>query len=114
MSEAFKQLCAEVFRATQSLTILEQCRPHYQRVLDYILAHPGERKTIADLLGRNVRYGYEPNGVLCQIELIQFLMSALKWPEIKVAAEDAIESAGPSWLELKELLEIYGVYQFIK
>ena len=50
MSEAFQQICAEVDRATRFLRTVQECRPHYQRVLDYIMAHPEERDPIAGLL----------------------------------------------------------------
>jgi len=54
MSDAFQQLCSDVDRATRFTHLFEDRRPHYQRVLDYILAHPEERDTIAASLSRSL------------------------------------------------------------
>jgi hypothetical protein len=107
MTDAFRQLCAEVHSATQTISSLEQCRPHYQRVLDYILTHPEERDEIATALSRLVRLGWQPDGLRSQIYLVQFLMETLKWLEVKIAAKDALIQGGPAWLEYKHLLDIY-------
>lgn len=47
MTEAFRKLCTDVYRDTKFLHDLKDCFPHYQRVLDYIIAHPEERDEIA-------------------------------------------------------------------
>jgi hypothetical protein len=109
MSDAFRQLCAEVDRATQTTSSLEQCRPHYQRVLDYIRAHPEERDIIAALLARHVRVGYVEGGLRSDISLVQFLMAALKWPEVRAAAEESFDDGGNA-SRAHELQELLGVY----
>jgi hypothetical protein len=109
MSDAFRQLCAEVDRATQTTISLEQCRPQYQRVLDYIRAHPEERDEIAALLARHVRVGYEDGGLRSHISLVQFLMAALKWPEVRAAAESSIDDGGNA-SRAHEMQELLGVY----
>ena len=109
MSDAFRQLCAEVDRATQTTVSLEQCRSHYQRVLAYIRAHPEERDAIAALLARHVRVGYEDGGLRSHISLVQFLMAALRWPEVRTAAEASFGDGGNSARarEMEELLRVY-------
>src|ERR1700704_6362250 len=99
MSAAFSRLYDEVSAATKVLHTVEQCQLHYQRLLDYIQAHPDERETIARVLVR----GFD-------IYLLQFLMQSLKWSEVRAAAEERWNDGGNHFYdtEIKQLLEIYG------
>jgi hypothetical protein len=58
MRDAFRHLCAEIDSATKTATTPEERRPEYQKVLDYIRAHPEERDDIAAILARHVKQGY--------------------------------------------------------
>ncbi len=114
MTDAFRQLCTEVHKGTVYEASYAKCCPQYQRVLDYIVAHPEEHDEIATAFSRRVREqcampGYHhPSGLDCQIYLVQFLMQTLRWPEIKAAAEDAYHNGdGPGWNDVKHLLDIY-------
>ncbi len=109
MSDAFRQLCAEIDRATQTTISLEECRPHYQRALDYVRAHPQERDEIASLLARHVSVGYVEGGLRSDISLVQFLMATLKWPEVRAAAEERFGDGGNASdaHEMQELIRVY-------
>ena len=98
MSDAFQTLCAEVARDTKFLHELKDCHPHYQRVLDYIIAHPEERDEMAAALSRSF-----------DIYLWLFLMPTLKWPEVRAAAEARWNDGGNHFhdCDIKELLEVY-------
>jgi hypothetical protein len=113
VTDTFRQLCTEVYKATVYEPSYEKCCLHYKRVLDYIVAHPEEHNEIAAALERRVRAQCampgDPPDFDCQIYLVQFLMQALKWPEIKAAAEDGYNNGdGPGWIEVKHLLEVYN------
>lgn len=99
MSDTFATLYKEVSDATRFLPAVEQCRPHYHRLLDYIHSHPDERDSIAALLAQHF-----------DIYLLRFLMPVLKWPEIRVAAEKRWNDGGNHFhdSEIKQLLEIYA------
>jgi hypothetical protein len=99
MSDTFATLYKEVSDATKFLHTVEQCRPHYQRLLDYIQDHPDERDSIAALLAQHF-----------DIYLLQFLTPSLKWPEIRAAAEQRWNDGGNHFYdsEIKQLFEIYG------
>ncbi|HEX3799278.1 MAG TPA: hypothetical protein VH413_11300 [Verrucomicrobiae bacterium] len=99
MFDDFSKLYEEVCAATKCLHDWKACHPHYQRVLDYIHAHPGERSQIAKILSRSFN--------IC---LLQFLMPTLRWPEIRIAAEERMKDGGNHFHDgdLKELLEIYA------
>jgi len=105
MSVEFCKLCADVARDTKFLHNLEDCRPHYQKVLDYILAHPEERDELASAL-----CGGSPRAE-ASIYLMQFLMETLKWPEAIAVAEARLNDGGNHFLdcEYRRLLEIYRV-----
>lgn len=105
MSDAFHKLCAEVASDTKSIHVLESCFPHYRRVLDYIVAHPEERDEMATALSGSF-YG-KPGSAAASVYLLQFLMESLKWPEIRVAAEERWNDGGNSVPGIKDLLEIY-------
>ncbi|HEY6166418.1 MAG TPA: hypothetical protein VI454_00170 [Verrucomicrobiae bacterium] len=109
MSDAFCDLCAEVERATAFLHELDKCRPHYQRVLDYINAHPEERDEMAAALSGSF-YG-RPGAARASVYMLQFLMQSLKWPEVRVAAEERWNDGGNHFYdcEMKSLLAIYGI-----
>ena len=107
MPDAFHELCIEVGRATNFLHSLEECRPHYQRVLDYIVAHPEERDAMAAALSGSF-YG-RPGAAAASTYLLQFLMESLKWPEVRVAAEERSNDGGNSVPGLKDLLDVYHV-----
>ena len=108
MSDAFHELCIEVDRATKFLRSVEECRPHFKKELDYILAHPDERDTMATALSGS--FYDRPGAVTASIYLLQFLMESLKWPEVRVAAEERWNDGGNHFYdaEIKQLLEIYG------
>src|SRR5215471_12872116 len=92
MSEAFNELCTEVARDTKFLHLVADCYPHYQRVLDYIVAHPEERDEMATALSRN--FYDSPGKAPASIYLLQFLMERLKWEEVKSAAEQRWNDGG--------------------
>jgi len=100
MSNAFQTLCDEVARDTKFLHELKDCHPHYQRVLDYIVAHPEERDEMAAALSH--RFDIYP---------CLFLMPILKWPEVRAAAEARCNDGGNHFHDgdIKKLLEIYGM-----
>ena len=76
MCDPFQQLCvSDVDRATRFTHLLEDRRPHYQRVLDYILAHPEDRDSIAASLSHSL--DGEPGATRASIYLLQFLMEAV-------------------------------------
>jgi hypothetical protein len=107
MSEAFHLLCAEVARDTKFLHNLKDCFPHYQRVLDYIVAHPEERDEMAAALSGSL---YDkPGAAAASVYLLQFLMESLKWPEVRLAAEERWNDGGNSVPGIKDLLEMYDV-----
>jgi hypothetical protein len=104
----FLELCREVSSKTRSAAFPEESEPEYQRVLDYIRAHPEERSFIADafchgLIGRD---GPAP----ADIYLTRFCMRTPKWPEVKAATEVAYNDGGNLWYaaEVRKLLAIYG------
>jgi hypothetical protein len=109
MSDAFRDLCLEVARDTKFLRELKDCYPHYQRVHDYIATHPRERDEIATGFAGSF-YG-KPGCVPADVYLLQFLMESLKWPEIKVAAEERLDDGGNHYgdREIQRLLDIYRV-----
>jgi hypothetical protein len=109
MSEAFRKLCLDVAHDTKFLHELKDCYHHYQRVLDYIVAHPEERDEMAAGLA-GCFYG-KPGCVAADVYLLQFLMKSLKWPEIKAAAEERWNDGGNHFwdCEIKRLLDIYHV-----
>ena len=107
MSDAFHELCTEVYRATKFLRSVEECRPHFQRVLDYIIAHPDERDAMAAALSAS--FYDRPGAASADIYLLQFLMESLKWPEVRAAAEERWNDGGNSVPEIKDLLKIYHV-----
>ena len=111
MTGAFHQLCAEVDRAAHTAVSLEPCHPHYQKVLEYILAHPEERDEIATALSRVVGREHQPGGTRGRIHLVQFLMESLQWPEIKAAAEERYDNGGHALYgrEIQDLLKVYDV-----
>jgi hypothetical protein len=102
MTDAFPNLCSEVLRATKFIASYEECRPHFQRVLDYIESHLAERDEIAKILGEFV-----VSGGYTQISLVEFLMSSLKWPEIRVVAEARCAQEGNMYWEVKHLIDVY-------
>ena len=102
MPRTFPELCSEVTEATKFIVNYEQCCPHYQRVLDYILAHPDLRDDIAKVLCDLVE-----NGGYHKIALVQFLMVSLKWPEIRVAAQARCNREGNMYHEVKQLVDVY-------
>ena len=102
MSQTFPELYSEVMRATKFISSFEQCCPHYQRVLDYIVSHPDQRDDISKLLCELV-----VDGGYNQIALLQFLMKSLKWPEIRVVAEARCEQEGNMYREVKDLVDVY-------
>jgi hypothetical protein len=99
MSAAFTTLFKEVSGATKFLHTIEECRPQYQRILDYIHAHPDERASIASFLAEHF-----------DIYLLLFLMPSLRWPEVRVVAEARYNDGGNHFhdSDLRELLEIYS------
>jgi len=99
MSAAFTTLFKEVSDATKFLHTIEQCRPHYQRILDYIHAHPDERDGIASFLAEHF-----------DIYLLLFLMPSLRWREVRAVAEARYNDGGNHFhdSDLRELLEIYN------
>jgi hypothetical protein len=103
MPQMFPKLCAEVMQATDFTSSYEACCPHYQRVLDYIVAHPSESDEISKLL-----CGLVTDGGYNQIALVQFLMESLKWPEVRAVAERRCEQEGNMYWEVKHLIEVYG------
>jgi hypothetical protein len=102
MSHTFLQLCSEVLSATKFTPSYEQCRPHYQRVLDYIVAQPEERVDMIGFLSELV-----VDGGYSEISLVQFLMESLRWPEIRIAAESRCEKEGNMYWEIKHLIDVY-------
>lgn len=106
MSEAFLQLCAEVDGSARLLHSIEECQPHYQRVLDYIMEHPEERSFIARAL-TSVLTG-ETGAARASIYLLQFLMQSLQWPEVRLAAEH-FSFDGNAWYdhEIQKLIRVY-------
>jgi hypothetical protein len=102
MSDEFPKVCAEVLRDTKWIASYEECRPHFQRVLDYIHEHSSERDGIAKILGEFV-----DGGGYVQLSLVEFLMSSLKWPEIRVIAEARCAREGNLYWEVKHLLDVY-------
>lgn len=109
MPEAFLKLCDEVERDTASARNFVERRPHYQRVLDYIIAHPEERDELATALSRSFYPG--EGAANASIYLLLFLMESLKWPEVRVAAEHRYDDGGNHMYdsEIKRLLDIYEV-----
>ena len=107
MSDAFHELCLEVWRVTKYLHRVDECCPHYQRVLDYIVSHPDERDAMAAALSGSF-YG-RPGAAAASTYLLQFLMESLKWPEVRVAAEERSNDGGNSVPGLKDLLDVYHV-----
>ena|SRR5215468_4675180 len=99
MSEAFAKLYREVAASTRFLHTVAECTPHYQRLLDYIQTHPGERDNIGEVLVQNF-----------DVYLLQFLMPSLRWSEVRVAAERRRNDGGNHFYdtEIRQLLEIYG------
>src|SRR5579859_4252020 len=95
MCDTFQQLCSDVDIATRFTHLFEDRRPHYQRVLDYILAHPEERDAIAASLSHSLTG--EPGGARASIYLLQFLMESLHWPEVKAAAQEQFNDGGNAW-----------------
>jgi hypothetical protein len=53
MSDTFPKLCSGVLQATKFMADYEECRPHFQRVLDYVASHLDERDVMAKTLGRS-------------------------------------------------------------
>jgi hypothetical protein len=108
MPDAFHILCAEVARDTKFLRELKACYPHYQRVLDYIVAHPEQRDKMAAALSGC--FYDRPGAAIASVYLLQFLMKSLKWPEVRAAAEERRKDGGNHFhdTEIKQLLEIYG------
>ena len=106
MSAPFLQVCQDVAKVTRYIQSFEQCRPHWQRVLDYIHSHPEERPSIVLALTRILTEedGAAPGGLY----LLQFLMESLRWPEVKHAAENFTHD-GNGWYdaEVRHLLEVY-------
>jgi len=102
MSDDFSKLCTEVLQATKWIANFEECRPHFQRLLDYILEHSSERSEIAKILGKFVE-----DGGYTHISLVEFLMSSLKWSEIKTIAEMRCAKEGNMYWEVKHLLDVY-------
>src|SRR4051812_42201171 len=96
MSHSFFQVCEEVAQATKYIQSFEQCRPHYQTVLDYITAHPEEREAIALSLARILTE--EDGAAPGNLYLLQFLMASLRWPEVKHAAEN-FSHDGNGWYD---------------
>lgn len=98
MSQTFSQLYKEVSDATKFLHTVEQCRPHYQRILEYIQAHLDERDSVATVLVKHF-----------DIYLLLFITPSLKWPEVRAAAEARYNDGGNHFhdTDLRELLEIY-------
>ena len=103
----FLELCREVSSKAEYLPLPSERQPHYQRVLDYITVHPEQRVAIAELFCRCVLGMQEPSPA--SIYLIRFSMRALKWPEVRVAAQKAYDNEvnGMYAGELKSLLAIY-------
>ena len=108
MPDAFHKLCEEVARDTKFLHMVSDCHPHYQRVLDYIVAHPEERDEMATALSGSF-YG-RPGAAAASIYLLLFLMPSLRWPEVRIAAEARYNDGGNHFhdSDLRELLEIYN------
>jgi hypothetical protein len=108
MSDAFQQICAEVERATRFLHTVQECRPQYQRVLDYIMTHPEERDSIASSLSGSLTG--RSDAARASIYLVQFLMETLRWPEVRRAAEERFNDGGNAWYahEIDSLLKVYG------
>ena len=102
MSDAFSKLCAEVLQATKWIASYEECRPHFQRVLNYIEGHLSQRDEISKILGEFV-----DGGGYSQISLVEFLMSSLKWHEIRVVAAARCAREGNMYWEIKHLLDVY-------
>jgi hypothetical protein len=94
MFQEFKKICLEVDAATKFLHSIEECRPHYQRVLDYIIAHPDERDSFAIALSNASSQTGKPGTVRADIYLLEFLMETLHWPEVKRAAEACEGNSG--------------------
>ena len=105
--DPFVDLCRDVCDKAEYLPPLGERTPHYQRVLDYILAHPEERNRIADLFAAHVRQ--PTREVRMSIGLLRFCMRTLKWPEVKRAVERAYkeEVNGMYAGELQSLLSVY-------
>src|SRR5688572_14422664 len=101
MSQTFRELCNEVIRATDFIASYEQCRPHFQRVLDYIVSHSDERTDIVAFLSQLVA-----DGGYTEIALVQFLMESLQWPEIRAAAQSRSEKEGNMYWEIKHLVDV--------
>ena len=100
---AFLTLCNEVLHATGFISSYEECCPHYQRVLDYIIIHLDEREDMSKVLSQLVT-----DGGYNQIALVQFLMESLKWPEIRVVAEARCAKEGNMYWEVKHLIDVYN------
>lgn len=103
MSQTFPELCVEVRRSTKFISYYEQCRPHYQRVLDFIVSHPEQREEVAALLCELVK-----DGGYTEIALVEFLMDSLRWPEVRDAAVARCEWEGNMYREVKQLVDVYG------
>ena len=102
MSDEFSILCADVLRDTKWIPNYEGGCPHFQRALDYIHGHSSERDEIARILGEFVE-----GGGYVQISLVEFLMSSLRWPEIRIIAEARCAREGNMYWEVKHLLDVY-------
>lgn len=103
MSEEFSKLCNDVLRGAKFITSYEECCRHFQRVLDYIGGHPEEREEIIEILSQHVT-----DGGYTEVALAEFLMSSLKWPEIRIVAEARCAKEGNMYQEVKRLVDIYG------
>lgn len=102
MSQTFSELCAEVIRSAKFVSDYEQCSPHFQRVLDFILSHPGQRDELTQILCEHVE-----NGGYTEIALVEFLMGSLRWPEVRDAAVARCEREGNMYHEVKQLVDVY-------
>jgi len=103
MPDTFLKLCDEVLRATKFISNYEECRPHFQQLLDYVVNHLNERDEMVKTLTKFVA-----NGGYTEISLVQFLMESLKWPEIKLAAETRCAQEGNMYWEIKHLADVYN------
>lgn len=105
--DEFLDLCREVRLTADYLPLASERAPHYQQVLDHIVAHPEKREAIADVFVRSLRGMEAPSPA--SIYMIRFCMRTLKWPEIKEAAKVICDNEVNAMYadDLKSLIAIY-------
>jgi hypothetical protein len=104
--DEFRALCIEVQNRTRDEVYIENCSAQFDRVLEFVSAHPEERDVFAEAFAGSItgRLTF-PAG----IHLIRHCMRTLRWSEIASAAEQRLSDGGNHFWdsELKKLLEEY-------